>query len=69
VCRLPLKSKSLADEIEVARALLKAKGVTLEIWGADHLSQALKGRRDLVEDFFGPAWAHAFCGRSTRQRL
>lgn len=59
----PLTSRQRAEAIEEQRQLLKQSDVELAIWDSVRLSLLLKSHRDLVADFFGPAWADAFCGR------
>lgn len=47
--------------IEKARKLLQPKSIQFIPMGLRELSVALKPHRDLVSDFFGPAWADLFC--------
>jgi hypothetical protein len=47
--------------IEKARKLLQPKGIQFVPMGLRELSASLKPHRDLVSDFFGPAWADLFC--------
>ena len=47
--------------IEKARKLLQTQGIQFVPMGLRELSASLKRHRDLVSDFFGPAWADLFC--------
>jgi hypothetical protein len=37
----------------------------IELWDRDALSRMLRRRPEIVTEFFGPAWATAFCGEHT----
>lgn len=53
-----------ADELEAQRALLRAKQINLQVWDSHQLSMKLKDLPGIVTDFFGIAWANAFCGEA-----
>lgn len=53
--------------------VLAERGIEFVPWGAVELSDLLKTRPELVDDFFGRAWVEPFCGSEglarVRQRL
>lgn len=63
-----LNSKDRADTLEEQNYILKEQGITLVSWNRNTLSDKLKKLPDVVEDFFGPAWAESFCGQSSRSK-
>jgi len=63
-----LVRRERADKLEEQKNLLKGKGISLISWDCDTLSTKLKKFPDLVEDFFGPAWAESFCGQNRTSR-
>ena len=52
------------DEIEEQTSRLAERGITLEIWAREDISQQLRTQSQLVFEFFGPAWVERFCGRA-----
>lgn len=64
-----LRATQRADEVEAQQALLKERGITLFPWDREELSSKLKDIPKLVDDFFGRAWACAFCGQEEAERL
>ena len=40
-----------------------------EVWDQEELSEKLKGRPELVDDFFGRPWVKAFCGEGAATEL
>lgn len=58
-----------ADEIEKQNIVLKAKGITLLPWGAEELNAMLKGRPEVVNDFFGREWVKEFIGEDAATAL
>lgn len=57
-----LHGKNRADAIEGMAGKLREHNVVLTPWDAPELNKLLKEQHKLVADFFGPAWADAFCG-------
>ena len=64
-----LRSTERLNELEIQKALLKAKGITLLHWDCNELSIKLKDLPKLVDDFFGRAWVTAFCGQEEANKL
>ncbi|MGH7778484.1 MAG: hypothetical protein ACREQR_01480 [Candidatus Binataceae bacterium] len=58
-----------ADTIEEQAALLGKRGISLETWDRDRISELLKGHPELVDGFFGRAWTEAFCGAEVARKL
>lgn len=44
-------------------------GITFVPWGLQEVSALLKNQPRLVDDFFGRAWVHRFCGTDAAQAL
>ncbi len=51
------------------RTRLEVIGIRLVSWDSDELNRILKRRVEVVDDFFGRAWAELFCGREAVERL
>src|SRR6266436_6290961 len=64
-----LRATQRADELEAQQALLKERAITLLPWDREALSSKLKDLPKLVDDFFGRAWVHEFCGQEAAERL
>lgn len=62
-----LGSRVRSDAVRDAAATLG--GTDLVVWDADALSLSLKDHPDLVDDFFGRAWAEAFNGPEAAHAL
>lgn len=57
------------DEIETqARRMAKAK-IELAVWDEEEVSDRLRDKPELIDDFFGRAWVAAFCGTDVAERL
>ena len=57
-----LQGRQRAEAFEEMAAKLRQHDVVLTPWDAPEINTLLKERHELVADFFGPAWATAFCG-------
>jgi hypothetical protein len=64
-----LEPTALAEEFERQAAALRDRGVSLLAWDVRHLSGLLKQLPEVVDDFFGRAWAREFCGHEAADRL
>ncbi|SPU44361.1 NACHT domain-containing protein [Brevundimonas diminuta] len=64
-----LTATKLADAVEAARAKLATIGVVFDARDVHRLSEDLKDRPDLVDDFFGRPWVRAFCGSEAAEAL
>ena len=60
--RVSLRDNKLADALTAQTDRLRERGITLERLDLDEISQRCKDAPALVWDFFGEAWAEAFCG-------
>lgn len=58
----------LQEAAEGHATTLREKGITLRLLGADELASRLKGKPEIVDDFFGRPWALAF-DASAAERL
>ncbi|MCA0199888.1 MAG: NACHT domain-containing protein [Proteobacteria bacterium] len=67
--KAPIDDKKIQDEIETQHGLLKAKGISLFAYGGDKLSEILKDQPQIVDDFFGRAWAKKFFDEETIKKL
>lgn len=69
---LPLNDTKQVDEISKQRALLAQQGIMFETWDATEagrLSELLKGRPELVDDFFLRDWVRIFNGQEAAEAL
>ena len=58
-----------SDEIETqARRLARVK-IELAVWDEEEISDLLRDKPELIDDFFGRPWVAAFCGRDVAERL
>ncbi|GAA1763481.1 hypothetical protein [Nostocoides vanveenii] len=55
----PVKATAAVEELAVQRRVLRP--TTLELWDAQELSHLLRGRPDIVIEYFGMPTAEAFC--------
>jgi hypothetical protein len=57
------------DEIEtLARGMAEAK-IELAVWDEEEISDLLRDKPELIDDFFGRAWVAAFCGTDVAEGL
>jgi hypothetical protein len=63
------EDRSIAEEFETQAALLADKKISLLAWDARHLSESLRVKPEIVNDFFGKAWLEAFLGASASAAL
>jgi len=64
-----LADTKIQDEIEAQATVLKAEGITFIPHGGVELSDILRGRPELVDDFFGRKWVEAFLGPDVAKTL
>ena len=64
-----LADTKVQDEIEAQATALKAEGITFVPRGGEELSEILKDRPEVVDDFFGRGWVEAFLGPETARTL
>lgn len=57
------------DKIEALAKLLDEHSVAFEVWDQERISEMLKERPELVDDFFGRPWVDAFCGKDAAHQL
>lgn len=57
-----LRTTQRLDEFERQRLRLSERGVRLEVWAREDLSERLRRLPLIVHDFFGRAWVDRFCG-------
>ncbi|MFR9779032.1 hypothetical protein ACL02O_23630 [Micromonospora sp. MS34] len=53
---------ALTDAVQSMRQEYSAHGLDVDVYGAEHLSRALRDANGLVHAVFGPEWVRAFCG-------
>jgi tetratricopeptide (TPR) repeat protein len=56
-----LRSTQRAAEVERQAARLGANGQAFVLWDLEHLSDELRDKGELVDEFFGPVWRERFC--------
>lgn len=57
------------DEVETqARRMAKAK-IELAVWDEEEISDLIRDKPELIDDFFGRAWVTAFCGTDVAEGL
>jgi hypothetical protein len=64
-----LSSTDRSNEFEKQAKRLKAKDITLTAWDAGALDELMKGRPEIVDDFFGRPWVELFCGKAAANKL
>jgi hypothetical protein len=64
-----LRTTQRTDEFERQRARLWEKGVRLEVWAREDISDRMRRLPLLVHDFFGRAWVERFCGPGAGELL
>jgi ABC-type multidrug transport system fused ATPase/permease subunit len=64
-----LADTKVQDEIEAQATALKAEGITFVPRGGEELSEILKDRPEVVDDFFGRGWVEAFLGPEAARTL
>ena len=63
------RSTQILEKIEELSKHLDPRSVVFEVWDQEELSEKLKGRPELVDDFFGRPWVKAFCGEGAETEL
>jgi len=64
-----LRDTALDAAVRSAHDDLAKKGIVFEPWGAEEISDRLRDHPRIVDDFFGRAWASAFCGEDRSAEL
>lgn len=59
----------LADAVETQASALAERGIDFVVWDREAMADLLRGRPQLVDDFFGRAWVEAFCGSDAASTL
>lgn len=65
----PLSSPRRLNAIEEQNKRLKKKGIKLEVWDKEELSNKLKEKPTLVDDFFGREYVKVFNGEGVAKSL
>jgi hypothetical protein len=52
----------LVEECERQRLSLQEDGITFLVWDCEQISEQLKTKPEIVDEFFGRAWLGEFCG-------
>ncbi len=63
------RSTQVLEKIEELLRHLDPQPIVFEVWGQEEISEKLKGRPELVDDFFGRPWVKAFCGEEAATQL
>lgn len=63
------RSTQILEKIEELSNHLDTRSIVFEVWDQEELSEKLKGRPELVDDFFGRPWVRAFCGEGAANKL
>ena len=66
---LSARSTQILEKIEELSKHLDSRSVLFEVWDQEEISEKLKGRPELVDDFFGRPWVKAFCGEGAAVQL
>ena len=64
-----IRSTQLLDKVEALANALSQHAIEFEVWDKEHISEKLKQRPDLVNDFFGRPWVKAFSGDTAANQL
>ena len=65
----PARSTQVIEKIEELSRHLDPQSIVFEVWDQEEISEKLKGRPELVDDFFGRPWVTAFCGEGAANQL
>ena len=63
------RSTQVANKIEELATRIGLRSIAFEVWDQERISEKLKGRPELVDDFFGRPWVKAFCGEEAANQL
>ena len=63
------RSTKIIETIEELSIHLDPQSIVFEVWDQEEISEKLKGRPELVDDFFGRPWVSAFCGSEAANQL
>ena len=64
-----VRSTQIREKIEELAKRLDPRSIVFEVWDQEEISEKLKGRPELVDDFFGRPWVTAFCGEGAANQL
>ncbi|MFI5830058.1 NACHT domain-containing protein [Streptomyces sp. NPDC051578] len=64
-----LRPIKLAEELNRQADRLEQKGIRLERWGHESVSEQLRQLPEVVDDFFGRSWVARFCGPEAANTL
>ena len=64
-----LADTKVQNEVEKQADALKAEGITFVAYGGDELSEVLRAKPVLVDDFFERGWVEAFLGPEAAKAL
>ena len=63
------RSTELLEEVERLAAKLAEQSIEFELWDQEEISERLKPRPSIVDDFFGRHWVKEFCGHPEAEAL
>ena len=63
------RSTQILGKIEELARHLDPRPILFEVWDQEEISEKLKSRPELVDDFFGRPWVKAFCGEEAATQL
>ena len=63
------RSTQILGKIEELASHLGPRPIVFEVWDQEEISEKLKSRPELVDDFFGRPWVKAFCGEEAATQL
>ncbi len=63
------RATQVLDKIEELAGGLGKQAIDFEVWDQERISEMLKDRPELVDDFFRRPWVKAFCGEEVADRL
>jgi hypothetical protein len=65
----PIEDAKIAEAIESAGKTLEDQNITFEVLGAAQISDWLKDKPRLVDDFFSRPWVVPFCGPDALEEI
>ena len=63
------RSIQVLEKIEELSKHLDPRPIAFEVWDQEEISRKLKGRPEIVDDFFGRPWVKVFCGEEAATQL
>lgn len=64
-----LTATKLDEAVRAATDRLSAEGIEFTAWGREEVSELLRTRPEIVDDFFGRPWVELFCGAEAAASL